>query len=1335
MSPDRNTARWVTVILLLAMAVTVLTGSQDSEAALDSVDLWKEDFTSIATVITDGGVVGITATDGNTTGGIRNVTVSDPTNPGDAINVTLYDDGTHGDAVAGDGTYTGNFTVCDDGGTSGSCTDEANGTIDIAEGDAVSVYVDLDDDGSYSQVSISTDYTGPGMTTPFEGGFVGGQLIITITIIIEGEAELDPGSVTYSIDAGPSVPFVMIGPNTWQAVIDTTLLEDGVHTVTTFSADEAGNADTDTFEIIVDNTVPTIDYGIATILPNGDVSVPATVDDLYLNHSTVMWRWDDGPWMDAGATGTPAVFDMVIAHGEMTPGNHSIEVTAKDLANNSMTYKMRFNLPEQSYEMLTIPPPTTDVDTVEPGDPLTVSTTVGNTGQVPADVRVDLVVDGDVVDTTTVKVEANSSEDVHLEWPSATDGEHEVTLQITMPNATTGEEPVDTIPVTSPGGGPIVVRVPKMTLGRPVTVPSKDLEEGSALRLPASVRNPGSVTRDGTIQLVVDGEVVDTAEVTLAGGADTTEFLEWSDVTEGRHDILIRVYMPDEYGADEPVDTVTVTDVGGGPLTVPGKEEGNYIEGPLRFLNPIYDYQPFSNTPEEWRPWFLPLVMVSIILGIALVAIGRRRSKKKEVEEPETELKPVEMPPVTPGGPPVSAGPAVPVSLTSITSDDAEATTVRPPEKPPATAPPPVVPPIAAATAVDDKGEPCVEILRTQERERQDVSEARATASEARKKHQDAQDEAETADRTAGGAERKARVAQKECDDARREYEGHGVEDAEREAKEAEDRVKEMEDRIEDLEGDKPEVDGVSWEPKPGYTHGGVGFGSMLSVSHVYYRDDQAEIDLNRELKQRYEEYKDLKDKLDEAKEDAEMERKEAEEAAKKAEPAKKRMEDACEKARKAKEEAKRLRGAANDAEATVAAAGAEVESANEAVAAETAEADEGQERADDCQDCLAKVRRTLSRIEDLRRRYNDLKGGSDLKGPKARYSKLDAQATWDEYWESFKTLRDHAKALADIKGFTDADLPDEFQGIWDWGGPVGTAVGYGAEDKTGTVIPTDTIKAVGGLYKIFQAAFDPQYALGRTILHKHLTADEAFAAEKAFKMFPRAMSNGLRGFEKLNRLAELDDGIDEDLDQWEDCLDDLPEAPETPEVDMDKLCYKQCLEKLKELEEAERRMRELVDRAEDCEPGGLDGKLQEANRLKGQLGRMADSMDNTSKGLENYRKAHKANSGCYISTAAYGSALAPELDTLRCFRDTVLTPRPAGRLLVDHYYRSAPEIAHRLMARRNRRESVRGTVGLAVRVVQAREGRGPVAGALLSLAATGVYVLGSAQAWLLTRR
>ncbi|MCX6005811.1 MAG: hypothetical protein NTZ34_00925 [Chloroflexi bacterium] len=48
----------------------------------------------------------------------------------------------------------------------------------------------------------------------------------------------------------------------------------------------------------------------------------------------------------------------------------------------------------------------------------------------------------------------------------------------------------------------------------------------------------------------------------------------------------------------------------------------------------------------------------------------------------------------------------------------------------------------------------------------------------------------------------------------------------------------------------------------------------------------------------------------------------------------------------------------------------------------------------------------------------------------------------------------------------------------------------------------------------------------------------------------------------------------------------------------------------------------------------------------------------------------------CFIATAAYGSATAAELDTLRAFRDKVLLKSEAGKLFVDTYYYLSPPLA-----------------------------------------------------------
>jgi len=69
---------------------------------------------------------------------------------------------------------------------------------------------------------------------------------------------------------------------------------------------------------------------------------------------------------------------------------------------------------------------------------------------------------------------------------------------------------------------------------------------------------------------------------------------------------------------------------------------------------------------------------------------------------------------------------------------------------------------------------------------------------------------------------------------------------------------------------------------------------------------------------------------------------------------------------------------------------------------------------------------------------------------------------------------------------------------------------------------------------------------------------------------------------------------------------------------------------------------------------------------------------------------------GCFIATAAYGSPLAEEVQTLRQFRDRYLLAHGPGRLLVAAYYRLSPPIARWVAGN----DGVRAIVRVALRPV-----------------------------------
>ncbi|MFA9425673.1 hypothetical protein [Natronorubrum sp. A-ect3] len=171
-----------------------------------------------------------------------------------------------------------------------------------------------------------------------------------------------------------------------------------------------------------------------------------------------------------------------------------------------------------------------DTTAVETGDSVTVNATYRNDGPTTKQRTAELTVDGVVVDTKSFEIGPGETVSViferELQWP----GTYEIGVDGQTTSVTVEGPPIDVLDAS---------------------VTTAEITTGGTATIDATVHNPTDVAVDRTLELAVDGIVVDTRTVTIEPNSERTVTFERQFDEAGTYEIAIS-------GVD--AGSVTVTD-------------------------------------------------------------------------------------------------------------------------------------------------------------------------------------------------------------------------------------------------------------------------------------------------------------------------------------------------------------------------------------------------------------------------------------------------------------------------------------------------------------------------------------------------------------------------------------------------------------------------------------------------------------------------------------------------------------------------------------------------------------------------------------------------------
>jgi hypothetical protein len=399
-------------------------------------------------------------------------------------------------------------------------------------------------EGETLEVEAVVENTGDAEATGTIGLTVAGNIDDTTTLTLDDdesetvtlEWETDgrlPGTYTATVaaedGASKSTEIEIQEPAVFDVAIDRTdaPIVEGDTLVVDAAVENTGEAEaTQTVELLVDGT--TIESSSVTVSGGETETVSLT------------WGTSDG---DAG--------------------DHTVTVVSEDTENAT-------TITVQESAAFAVEINSTTAPVIE-GDPLEVTATVQNTGEVAGTRTVNLSADGETIESTTLTLEGGESEQLTLTW-ATTDGDaggYTATVASGDDDDSTG---VTVVAAAGSDGPQFDVAVE--TTNDPVT-------EGKPVELVAMVENRGEETDTQPITLTVAGTEHERRQLTVDGGEAERLTLTWETLHGDAGEHTVTVASPDEEAAA----TVTVSEadevpefaVQIGDVVAPGGDDGRLV--------------------------------------------------------------------------------------------------------------------------------------------------------------------------------------------------------------------------------------------------------------------------------------------------------------------------------------------------------------------------------------------------------------------------------------------------------------------------------------------------------------------------------------------------------------------------------------------------------------------------------------------------------------------------------------------------------------------------------------------------------------------------------------